>query len=384
MLMGSDFEEEYAREVAEQESDNRRKAEPAPELSPEEFLSWRSPREAEHHPVRLDNPLWHWLVRTRWSAYHANNTYSGPSSFDAGPAWCFERFGKSETSLPNGDIIHIGGEHEDHYDPDFHIYNDVTVIKENGEIAIHGYPLQDFPGTDFHSATLVGETIFIVGRLGHPKQRVAGTTPVYKLELNSMRISSLKTYGDQPGWIYGHSAILDDDSQSVIVRGGERWLSDDLAISENVDSWSLNTLTGEWKRLTKHDWQRWTMQRMDRKPSRLWDVRQALWHRDHAHLGLNDYWKFDDSPDFAALEMLYRLNEKTAPPVEGTEHNVFIVTIDELTIRFKESRFWIEAIVEGRLAEDSLLELQRKTLVLLERLEASPCKIVVRGEDQQV
>jgi hypothetical protein len=370
-----DFDDEWARDAAKEDADRQRKAEPAPALSPEEFLAWRSPRGVSQHPTRLDNPLWHWLVRTRWDAYNANNTYAGPSPFDAGPMWCFQRFGMSETCLPDGRVVYIGGEHEDHYDPDFHIYNDVTVIEPDGGIAIRGYPVEDFPPTDFHSATLVGDAIFVIGCLGYPEQRVSGTTPVYELALDSMRICPAKIHGDPPGWIYGHSAALADDGQSIIVSGGERWVGRDSATSENIDSWSLNTQTGEWRRLTKHNWQRWTMRRVDRKPSRLWDVRQALWHRDHAHLGLESHWKFGDAPDFAALELLYRLDRDAAAPVEGPDFNVFSVVIDGITVRFKEDRFWIEAIVEGRLEESRLAALQRQTLALIERLEASACEI---------
>ena len=45
-----------------------------------------------------------------------------------GPVWCFNRFGGTVTKLPDGCFVHIGGEHEDFYDPDFCIYNDVIVI----------------------------------------------------------------------------------------------------------------------------------------------------------------------------------------------------------------------------------------------------------------
>ncbi len=143
---------EHDAEIAAEEADRQRKAEPAPVLSKEEFIKWRSPRTVEENPTRLDNPLWHWLVRTRWSAYKANEIFQGPSSFDAGPMWCFDRFGKSETRLPDGRVIHIGGEHEDFYDPDFFIYNDVTTVGGEGGIAIHGYPPSVFPPTDFHTA----------------------------------------------------------------------------------------------------------------------------------------------------------------------------------------------------------------------------------------
>ena len=73
--------------------------------------------------------------------------------------WCFDRFGTSKTALEDGRTVHIGGEHEDFYDPDFHIYNDVIVVSSSGQVAIYGYPLEAFPPIDFHSATLVGKTI---------------------------------------------------------------------------------------------------------------------------------------------------------------------------------------------------------------------------------
>lgn len=92
------------------------------------------------------------------------------------PIWCFNRVGQTQTivrrlnsnTLPKDDdptasdgfyrTIYIGGEHEDSYDPDFVIYNDVVVIhghKETaglGEIAIYGYPDDDILPTDFHTA----------------------------------------------------------------------------------------------------------------------------------------------------------------------------------------------------------------------------------------
>ena len=157
--------------------------------------------------------------------------------------------------------------------------------------------------------------------------------------------------------------------------GREAALGEDRALSENIDSWSLDTRTGEWRRLTEHNWQRWTIWRTDRKRNRLWDVRQALWHRNHAHLGLDSFWKFDDAPDFEALEMLYRLDADSPAPTEGPEFNQFAVVIDGLTVRFKEDAFWIEAIVEGCLAEERLGLLQAKTLAMMERLEASECEI---------
>jgi len=107
-MSDNNLDDEWAREIAEEEADRQRKAEPAPSISKDEFLAWRSPRQVSTQSVKLDNPLWHWLVRTGWSAYNANEIFAGPSSCYAGPMWCFDRFGKSETPLPDGRVVHIG------------------------------------------------------------------------------------------------------------------------------------------------------------------------------------------------------------------------------------------------------------------------------------
>lgn len=118
------------------------------------------------------------------------------------------------------------------------------------------------------------------------------------------------------------------------------------------------------------------MWRVDRKRNRLWDTRQAQWNRDHAHLGLENVWRHSEPPDFAALEALYRLPGETSPVIEESEYGVFSTEIDGLKVRFKESNgFLVEAIVEAQLRPDRLLELQRTTLALLERIDAAPYEI---------
>jgi len=289
--------------------------------------------------------------------------------------WCFDRFGKSETMLPDGRVIHIGGEHEDYYDPDFLIYNDVTVIDPDGAIEIRGYASEVFPPTDFHSATLADNSIFIVGCLGYPDQRVAGQTPVFRFALDTMAITPVETSGEAPGWVQRHSATLSDDGRAIIVRGGEVWLGDKRTMRENIDAWSLDIASGRWTRLTVLDWQRWTMVRVDRKRNRLYDVRQELWHRDHGWPGLESYWKHDDKPDFEALAVLYRIDETTPPPEQGSEHNVYRVTIDGVSVRFTEDSWSVQALVEGRISDARLEELQRQTLTTLQRLDASEWEI---------
>lgn len=271
------------------QADPRHNREAPPVLSEEEFLAWRSPRIVAGNPVRSNHPLRHWLVRTRLSAYQANRLFHGPSSFTAGPAWCFSRYGNSETVLDDGRVIHIGGEHEDHYDPDFYIYNDVTVIAPDGTIDIVDYSPDIFPPTDFHSASLVDGAIFIIGCLGHPDQRVIGQTPVFKFDIGSRAISRIDTTGESPGWISRHSAELCPDTQTLIVRGGDILHDEDLPQIDNIDTWSFDISNFHWTRQTKRDWQRWSMMRIDRMPSRLWDIRQALWERDHGWEGMEKW-----------------------------------------------------------------------------------------------
>lgn len=377
-MANEDLNDEWRIEAAEEAADRRRKAEPPPAIDRDEFLAWRSPRAVTASPTPLDNPLWHWLVRTRHSAYAANEAMRGPSSSEAGPMWCFDRFGKSETALPDGRVVHIGGEHEDFYDADFFIYNDVTVIAPDGSIAIRGYARDVFPPTDFHSATLVGNAIFIVGCLGHPEQRVVGSTPVFRLALDSMAIEPVRTSGEAPGWIHRHSAELAADGRSLILRGGERWRGSDRSAEENIDEWSLDVGSGRWTRLSALDWQRWTMRRVDRKPNRLWDIRQERWHRAHPWAGLQSYWRYPDEPDFEALDALYRLDPAGSAPQQQAMSDVFHTVVDGVRVKFTEDRWAVHAMVEGRLSEERLGELRRVTLATLQKLDASDWEIEPR------
>src|SRR5262249_22684232 len=128
-------------------------------ISRETFDAWRTPRLSIENPTRLDNPLWASLVHDRINAYQVNKRFGYERERGTEPTWCFDRFGQTTTKLDDGRTIYIGGEHEDYYDPDFYIYNDVVVVAPDGTVAIYGYPRVVFPPTDFHSATLDGDRI---------------------------------------------------------------------------------------------------------------------------------------------------------------------------------------------------------------------------------
>jgi hypothetical protein len=139
-----------------------------------------------------------------------------------GPFWSWERLGRSSTRLDDGRIVHIGGEHEDFYDQNFCIYNDVTVEHPDGRFDFYLYPLSIFPPTDFHTATLVDEAIILIGSLGYKDLRQAGATQVLRLDIPTFRMDRLDIKGDGPGWISRHSAQLVSAS-TVALSGGNIW-----------------------------------------------------------------------------------------------------------------------------------------------------------------
>lgn len=155
----------------------------------------------------------------------------------------------SETPLPDGRTIFVGGEHEDYYDPDFYIYNDVIVRHSDGRIEIYGYPRDVFPPTDFHSATLVGDAIILIGSLGYMNERDAPRTPVYRLDLLTYRIERLDTGRPNPGWIYGHTAEL--VGNTIRIRGGKRHevAGSEKRLVANAQAFELQIDRFRWKRV---------------------------------------------------------------------------------------------------------------------------------------
>ena len=84
------------------------------------FIEWRSSRFGENNPTKINSKVWEWLFQSKLSGYGSTQKLNGPSPFDEGPTYSFDRFGQSVTELPDGRVIYIGGEHEDHYDPGFY------------------------------------------------------------------------------------------------------------------------------------------------------------------------------------------------------------------------------------------------------------------------
>ncbi len=186
-------------------------------VSPAVFAAHRYRKFGKTNPEPMNNPLWNWQVASRENAYQCMQRFGQTQDWSS-PTWCFQRFGQSLTELPDGRFVEIAGEHEDHYDPDFCIYNDV-VVHERGSFTIYGYPEKVFPPTDFHSATLDWPYIYVIGNLGYPAQRRHGNTPVFRLNCTTWAMEAVKTRGKAPGWIFNHRARLVDNQ--IVIRGGE-------------------------------------------------------------------------------------------------------------------------------------------------------------------
>lgn len=217
-------------------------------VSPAEYRAGRGRRFGRSNPEVMKVPFWHEMVRAGVNSYQARKKF-GDTHRLSEPVWCFDRYGMSFTEFPDGRFVQIGGEHEDYYDPDFCIYNDVVVHERSGEFEIMGYPEDVFPPTDFHSATLVNGIIYIVGRLGYHGAREFGTTPVYGLNCRTWSIERVETTGDNPGWIFKHKSSF-DGSTGIIVSSGTicREVDGEEQHIENVDRYCLDLSVMKWTR----------------------------------------------------------------------------------------------------------------------------------------
>ena len=197
------------------------------------------------NPEPVAYEFWLDMVRSGESGYWARKNFGkGIIDYRAPATWSFDRFGMSTTALPDDAWVQIAGEHEDSYDADFCIYNDVVVHDGKGNARIYTYPRKIFPPTDFHTATLADGAIILIGSLGYPEDRLIGRTQVLRLDLKDFSIMEVKTFGESPGWISGHRARL--DGTRITVWDGQVWDGSDLVPMNG--RYELILPTGVWKK----------------------------------------------------------------------------------------------------------------------------------------
>ena len=221
--------------------------------SPADFLQYRAPRYGICNGEDISSPFHISMIESGESAYGAGEHFKFKRSFSDPEwkhIWNVARFGQSTTLLPDGRYVQIGGEHEDYYDPDLFIYNDVivhTLPDHDGETwqrQVLAYPQDVFPPTDFHSATLVGDDIIVIGGLRYADKRIPGHTSVYALHIPSMQFRTISCTGDAPGWIYKHQAQLIHPGV-IRVFGGTEFSSPNKHV-EMAFAWELDLSTAHW------------------------------------------------------------------------------------------------------------------------------------------
>jgi hypothetical protein len=224
------------------------------------FMEQRRRRFGTANPERIRLAHWEYMVRSKASPYWVRDGL-GVDVLPSEPDWCFDRMGMSRTPMPDGRIICIAGEHEDSYDPDFCIYNEVVVLRpaagqsapteQDGEVEIYGYPEAVFQPTDFHSATLIGEDIYLVGSLGYEQQRRPGETPVFRLDTRRYSMTQIATSGPCPGWIWEHYAEFDAARNAIVVRGGKR--DDGVRLAPHHGAHRFLLAEGRWEVISENE-----------------------------------------------------------------------------------------------------------------------------------
>jgi hypothetical protein len=106
-------------------------------------LEPRVARVGTRNPERIEDLFWHFKVAQELAtrgllskqqmevarqAWKQANKNKGISDGVIHPLWSFRRHGQTQTTLPDGRMLFVAGEHEDAYDRDFFIYNDVVVL----------------------------------------------------------------------------------------------------------------------------------------------------------------------------------------------------------------------------------------------------------------
>ncbi|NIY78782.1 hypothetical protein HCZ23_04805 [Celeribacter sp. HF31] len=348
------------------------------------FDNWQSPRRGAANPENQTNVVWSWLAKTRaWPKAAQEAAGAGEKK---SPGWCFDRFGQSETELADGSVVYIGGEHEDHYDPDFFIYNDVVVLRPDGSSEFYGYPTEVFPPADFHSATLFGDEIFIVGGLRYPDERDQSDTLVFRLQLSDFSIHLVESCGNAPSWLYDHTAELDNARQTIVCSGGQVTHEPTGRTVENLTTWEFDLSTNTWSSLETKPFQRWILVREDEGYNELWGIEQVA--RASQSTRIDDFAE-KYRTDFAARghEVDAELFEArfTPPlphtPIEATDrygddYRVHRFLVEGVVVRIFEDMHEIVVNVEGELSPDLLASLERFGLETYSAIEGVPYKSI--------
>jgi hypothetical protein len=354
---------------------------PPAEVTKKVFKQWRDARRGKRAAEDLSNPYWSWLVRAEVSSWAANQHFKGPSSYGGNAAWSTERFGQSSTTLADGRILLIAGEHEDHYDPDFFIYNDIIVKHPDERIEILGFPAKVFPPTDFHSASLVDGNIILIGNLGYPEDRKTGVTQILVIDPKTWEVKQQPSKGESPGWIHSHQATVDNGF--ITISRGKIWKDHDTQLIENFDDWRLSLADWTWKRLTHRTVTVFKIARKDGEMIGLHEISMWLMQEKHGPLPAFEMPHIDDDEvkamleksmkgtepeDREAFERLYKPDGIDFKPLPEPEDSLEIrIEVEGVLVRYNDSMNHIDLTIEGELKPELIDKLRDDLKSKLER-----------------
>lgn len=367
-----------------------------PEISRGLFLDWRDARRGITPAEDLTNPYWCWLIQSGHSSWSVNEHFRGPSSYTevvckgGAPCWSAERHGQTETRLADGRTVRIAGEHEDSYDPDFFIYNDILITHPDGRLEILAYPEEDFPPTDFHTTTLVDGKLVLIGNLGYPEQRRAGFTQVLVIDPASWEVRRQATGGEGPGWIHRHRAVLEEGA--LVISRGEVWVNDEQGLVENFDDWRLDLESWEWSRLTRRTVSIHQFERADGESDHLHDMWMWEMNRDSGTEGMfaedflkdlpkqsreeiADLLQHQPPKDPEAYRSLYQPSAIPFTPVETSEEEILEthIEVEGVKVRYCPGVLQgLRLVIEGELPAATEQALLDDLLDKLERVEGAP------------
>ena len=147
-------------------------------------------------------------------------------------------------------------ETKDYYEPDFPIYNDVTLQYYDNSCEIWNYPESQFPAVYAHSTIYDKNTnaVYITGGLGSGERQRKNITEIYALDLETKDIQKIEALGESPPCLHYHqSEIYHHDL--IEMRDGNI-LKNGIEI-KNLYVWYFNLTTKTWLAQESEIYQHW-------------------------------------------------------------------------------------------------------------------------------
>ncbi|WP_377154149.1 ankyrin repeat domain-containing protein [Roseateles sp. UC29_93] len=213
-----------------------------------DFERDRTRRFGECNAQPMQVPLWLAMVRSGLTGYQAANQFGAEACDRARPVWCADRMGSvahAPAGRPSGpDRWRTRGWIRSRL---LHLQRCLRPSSRWSTADLR-VPESLFPPTDFHTATLVGDRIIVIGSLGYPSARAHGATQVFSLNIRDWHMERLTIAGEGPGWIHKHRAALSSD-RDIVVTGGQvvTKVGDEESATLNTRPFTLDLDALRWR-----------------------------------------------------------------------------------------------------------------------------------------